>query len=267
MLEKLKQLGWTEYEARVYVSLLQQSPTTGYRAARASGVPGAKIYEVLARLVERGAIRANQDGSNEVTQYTPVPPDEVLAGMRARQSRMLDELARELTALISGPLDTPDTRWLSGRAPVLGRAEALLSGAARSIALVTPTGWENVLRGGVESARARRVRVEQVGLEICSPMPGADTSRLFVLVVDGAEALIGALGETTSDRSAVALATRVPFLVQLCSDYVRLRRAVALVPDVVIRLQRHDDWLDWEDLKQRRLLQDIAARSGRASAN
>ncbi len=33
------------------------------------------------------------------------------------------------------------------------------------------------------------------------------------------------------------------------------------MPEAVARLQRHDDWLDWEEAKQRRLLQNAATRT------
>ena len=256
MLEKLRQLGWSEYEAKAYLGLLRQNPATGYRIARESGVPTAKVYEAVARLVERGAARLLPAPAGETAQYVPVPPEEVMAGLRARHARMLDELSREFAALLVPEPETPAAEWLRGRAPVLGRASALLSLAQKSVALAVPPGWESALRADLDDLRPRRVRLDRVTL---APDADAAEAALFVLVVDGAEALVGTLGAPTDDNTAEAVTLRAPFLVRLCADYVRLRRALALVPDAVTRLQRHDDWLDWEEAKQRRLLQNIAA--------
>jgi sugar-specific transcriptional regulator TrmB len=256
MLEKLRQLGWSEYEAKAYLALLRQNPATGYRIARESGVPTAKVYEAVARLVERGAAQLLPAPAGETSQYVPVPPEEVMAGLRARHARMLDELSRELAALRVPAPGTPAAAWLRGRAPVLGRASALLSLAQKSVALAVPAGWESALRADLDDLRSRRVRLDRVTLAP-EAVETADAA-LFVLVVDGAEALVGTLGAPTDDSAAEAVTLRTPFLVRLCADYVRLRRALALVPDAVTRLQRHDDWLDWEEAKQRRLLQNIA---------
>lgn len=249
MLEKLRQLGWSEYEARAYVALLRLHSANGYRVGKESGVPTAKVYEALARLVERGAARLLPAAEGETAQYLPVPPDEVLAGLRARHTQMLDELSTELSRLFIPAGDTPPAEWLEGRAPVLGRANALLALAQKSVALAMPSGWESGVREALEAARGRGVRVERVAV---GP-EGSD----FVLVVDGTTALVGMLGDAMGDAATRAFATETPFLVRLCADYVRLRRAVALVPEAVARLQRQDGWLDWEEAKQRRLLQRV----------
>jgi sugar-specific transcriptional regulator TrmB len=262
MIETLRQLGWGDYEARAYLALLQHNPATGYRIGKESGVPTAKVYEALARLVERGAARLLPSAEGDSAQYVPVSPEEVMAGLRARHAHMLDELTRELAALSVSSPDTPDAQRLRGRAPVLGRANALLTNARQSVALALPWGWESALRAGLDAAKARHVRLDRVALSPEAALPtGSQTEPgLLVLVVDGTEALVGTLGAPTDDSAAEAITTRVPFLARLCADYVRLRRAVALVPEAVARLQRHDDWLDWEEAKQRRLLQQPLAR-------
>lgn len=54
LLLDLKQLGFTEYEARVYFQLLLQSPATAYEVAKASGVPRPNTYNALEALSQRG---------------------------------------------------------------------------------------------------------------------------------------------------------------------------------------------------------------------
>src|SRR5262245_66664186 len=51
----LQELGFSEYEARAYVALLQRSPLNGYELAKASGLPRANGYSVLRTLEDRGA--------------------------------------------------------------------------------------------------------------------------------------------------------------------------------------------------------------------
>src|SRR3546814_13910967 len=56
LLQDLKRLGFTEYEARVYVQLLRQSPATAYEIAKADGVPRPNTYHALEALAKRGAV-------------------------------------------------------------------------------------------------------------------------------------------------------------------------------------------------------------------
>lgn len=258
MLEKLRQLGWTEYEARAYLALLQHNPATGYRIGKEAGVPIAKVYEALGRLVDRGAARQNSAEGGERARYAPVAPDEVMAGLRAQHDRLIDELSRDLRSLFLNPAESPSCEWLSGRAPVLGRANTLLAHARRSITLALPQGWDDVLQQGMEIARANQVRMDRVfsrSASILEATPGEQ--ELLALVVDGTEALIAGLDRRSAEGVTEALTTRIPFLVRLCTDYVRLCRVVTFMPEAVTRLKRHDDWLDWEEAKQRRLLQAI----------
>ncbi len=56
MIEQLKKLGLTEYEAKVYTALLKLKSATGGQLAKASNVPNGKTYEALHSLAEKGLI-------------------------------------------------------------------------------------------------------------------------------------------------------------------------------------------------------------------
>src|SRR4051794_14886946 len=71
----LQQLGFSEYEARAYLALLQRNPLNGYELAKVSGLPRANIYAVLQRLEERGAA-VRLDLPNGI-RYAPIAPTEL----------------------------------------------------------------------------------------------------------------------------------------------------------------------------------------------
>ena len=54
IVKKLMRIGFSDYEARAYISLLKMNPATAYEVAKLSGIPSSKIYEVLSKLLERG---------------------------------------------------------------------------------------------------------------------------------------------------------------------------------------------------------------------
>ncbi|MEP6988157.1 MAG: helix-turn-helix domain-containing protein [Chloroflexota bacterium] len=65
----LTQIGFTEYEATVYLALLRENPATGYQISKTSGVPRAMVYDALSRLHTRGAVLETVE--NRVTLYRP----------------------------------------------------------------------------------------------------------------------------------------------------------------------------------------------------
>ena len=50
LINTLKEFKFTESEAKVYISLLQNGPCTGYELSKVSGVARSKIYNILVYL-------------------------------------------------------------------------------------------------------------------------------------------------------------------------------------------------------------------------
>lgn len=75
IINALRKLDFTEYESRIYLALLKQSPLNGNMIANLSGVPGAKVYSCLKKMVEKEFISIvyGEGKSNTRVMYTPVP--------------------------------------------------------------------------------------------------------------------------------------------------------------------------------------------------
>jgi hypothetical protein len=248
MKDDLELLGLTEYEGRVYRALLAEHPATAYRLGRRSGVPLSRVYEVANRLVEKGAAALV---GGEPARYEPVPPETLVGGARIRAARQLDALDSELAALYAGG-ETGGHAWLRGEGAVLSRAAALATSATDEILLAAaPAARERLLDALESSGKSLRVRA------LALP----ETARgdaAFLLLADGESALIGRLGP-----NADALSTRHPVLARLCADYFRLRAVADAAQEMMAAARparsaspdRPAGWLDWEEEKQKRLLQ------------
>lgn len=81
ILDVVKNLGFTEYEAKAYLALLSESPATGYAVAKNSGVPRSKIYEVLESLTAKGDVIVSQ---GDTPLYRAVPAKELIAARKAK---------------------------------------------------------------------------------------------------------------------------------------------------------------------------------------
>ena len=87
----LMELGFSEYEARVYLSLLEESrPATAYEAGKSSGVPTSKVYEVLKKLMRKGVISVIDEGRTK--KYVPMEPDEFLGKYKNRTEKVIESL-------------------------------------------------------------------------------------------------------------------------------------------------------------------------------
>ena len=108
----LTQIGFTEYEAKVYLALLHESPATGYQLSKKSGVPRSMVYEALGRLAARGAVLETVEG--RATLYRPLPPDVLLDRYEEDQQRMMAGLRTGMEKIYQS--SDEDKVWsISGR--------------------------------------------------------------------------------------------------------------------------------------------------------
>jgi len=124
LLERLREIGLGEYEAKVYLALIRRHPATGYELARASGVPSSKVYEVLGRLQEKEVVFVAETGGAK--RYIPADPEEFVDRHARRMSRALAGLKEDLQSMTAD--EQVGYVWnLHGRDALLERATQLLA--------------------------------------------------------------------------------------------------------------------------------------------
>ena len=251
-IDKLVAIGFSEYEAKAYVALLRESPVTGYQLAKASGVPRSMIYEVLGKLTTRGAaMTLRKEGS---TRYAPVPADEFLDQLHREQDALIRSLEDELSDLDS--TSDLDYVWnIEGHENVMAKARAMIEQATDRIYLSLLPATFASLRPFLLRAIARRVQTVVYstaeldlpgGRVIAAPTPDEVQDRVeglwLVLVVDGAEVLIG---ELLTENQARASWTGSPLFVFIAEHHLRtdlyLPQVLALLGNKGLDLIREED--------------------------
>lgn len=129
-LNSVQELGFTEYEAKVYLALLDESPASGYRVAQNSGVPRAKVYEVLGGLVRRGAVLANY---SDPVRYAPLSPQELVARRRREMEGSIRTAEENLERYATSTASRGAIWDITGREEILERAREVAGRAERSI--------------------------------------------------------------------------------------------------------------------------------------
>lgn len=89
----LQEVGFTDFEARVYVALLQASPATAYEISKQNALPRPNVYSSLESLEKKGAV---QRVSSEPVRVVPVDPklllDRISRTMADRCSSLRERL-------------------------------------------------------------------------------------------------------------------------------------------------------------------------------
>lgn len=127
LVRTVQELGFTEYEAKAYLALLDESPLSGYKVAQNSGVPQSKVYEVLGGLVRRGAVLVKH---GDPVQYAPLAPKELISRRRKEMEASLETAEESLERYA----ESPDAGASSGTSRAGRRywSEPARSPAARS---------------------------------------------------------------------------------------------------------------------------------------
>ena len=71
VIECLKSLGLTKYEALVYIALLKLESATASEIHEISGVPRASVYTVVDQLLEKGLVSVSQSAPKRFASFSP----------------------------------------------------------------------------------------------------------------------------------------------------------------------------------------------------
>lgn len=102
LIGNLRALGFTEYEARVYIALIESPPSTAYELSKSSGVPRPNTYSALTALAARGAA---MPVSERPVRYVAQRPDSLFDTISAQTRELCNRVATELSQLSAAPSD------------------------------------------------------------------------------------------------------------------------------------------------------------------
>ena len=93
LVEKLKELGFNTYEAKVYIALLKKYPATGYEVAKLSNIPQSRTYDTLKVLESKNIIAAT---NTKPVSYTPIKPKQLLSEYQRKITSTINYLGKHL---------------------------------------------------------------------------------------------------------------------------------------------------------------------------
>lgn len=219
--EFLEKLGFSSNEAKVYGTLIKHKVLNGYEIAKLSGVARSLVYEVINRLIAKGAV-IRIDG--EPNFYKPIEYQDLIRSIKEENEKNIACAERELQQLATENADVDYVMNIVGEEKYVAKAKELIDSAQAEISLSIWQESFEVLRSNIENAISRGVKVYIFTFESIS-VAGAtvysyninDVSTLFpyrrtTIIIDGGECLVGEEGERnvyvhTRNHSVVSLAT------------------------------------------------------------
>lgn len=195
-------LGFNRLEAEVYLTLLKESPLTGYRLAQILNKAAANTYKALESLEKRGAVVA--EGSPNVKQYVAIPVADYMnqleSGFR-NDRQFLEDALKDIKYSISGDkiymLQTFDQ--------VLEKCSRMLENAEYSVIVDAFPAMLNKIIPQLEKAAENGVNIivnayEPVNVRNCRVIVKSNAKKVLQLwsgdwmniAVDGKEYLITA---------------------------------------------------------------------------
>lgn len=225
--EKLQLFGLTQYEGRAYVALVGLGAANAYQISKDSGIPRARIYDVLVGLVERGVAMVEEDDDG-MKSYSPLPVEAFIDQVKQKWESTLNDVEQELKVLQSRePKAATYVTTLKGEENILAFCRMLIRRAKEKVLLSMWGPMYDALLPELTQA-SETCSVKGIVFQVESPLPGLEVHRMnthmanltgqswFVLSVDGKELLYG----HSTERNGNAFYTDDSVHIYLLEEYI-----------------------------------------------
>ncbi len=227
LLNKLQKLGLNLYEAKAYASLLKVGTANAYKISKESGIPRARIYDVLESLTKRGLAMLEETNDN-VKTYTPVPSKIFLDRTKKEWESDFDEVSVELQALEEEKKQEIYVFTVKGKENITAYCKQLIKEAKRYVLVSMWNQMYELLLPDLKECQNRGCDVLGISHNIEEPIDGIEkhwgskthnmpeNMQWFILSIDGEKLLYGYSVEIDKD----AFYTEDTSHIYLMEDYI-----------------------------------------------
>jgi HTH-type transcriptional regulator, sugar sensing transcriptional regulator len=141
IINDMKKLGFSEYECKAYLKLLEDFPLNGYTLSQKSGIPKSRIYEVLKNLMEKQMVFEQIREKNKL--YYPLDPDIFINKAKAHYGDVFLNISQFAGKLYKEKKKDDKLVVIQGRKNIIRFLNHLIRGAKKRIALSV---WEEEIK-------------------------------------------------------------------------------------------------------------------------
>ncbi len=215
-------IGLSEYAVTAYTALVANHPVNGSQLSRHSGIPRARIYDVLRTLKSKGFVVESSEG-----MYTPIPPDELIRRLRQDHENVLTNLEERFKK--AQQQTENDVIWhIKGYKTVLEKAKEMIRMAKTEIYTRMDPKEGIHLDPLLDKAKGRGVTIKYISMkptdlkfewQVIHPPPEHEDEhnkdRFFDLVVDRNEVLCGMFGHDDEESAVINWGTNQWFVISV----------------------------------------------------
>jgi HTH-type transcriptional regulator, sugar sensing transcriptional regulator len=208
--DKLKHLGFSQYEITCYLTLAAHHPINGSQLSSVSGMARSRVYDVLRNMVRKGLVLDIGSGL-----YVPLPPDELYKRLQRRFDDGLEVLKDQLNGAASKT--AYEFIWMiRGHAQVMSKAREMIAGARKELYVRLFPDAGRLLEPALRRAEKRGVGIRYIAMgaipesfDIQVTHPDVDHlletigGRSFDVIADKSEALVGIFVEGHQDTAPI----------------------------------------------------------------
>ena len=209
LVEKLKEIGFNTYEAKVYIALLKKYPATGYEVAKLANIPQSRTYDTLKVLEEKNVVAAT---NTKPISYTPIKPKLLISGYQKKINSTINYLEKHLPDVndnYNEPIVT-----ISGKQNIQNKILEVIQNAKKEIYMEVWSQDFKVFEQELLNAYNRNVEIRIVGYDNFSSRFGlifehafardiemSLGGRMIIIAADDSEGVVGKISSLKNDIS------------------------------------------------------------------
>ena len=223
----MKKLGFSAYEVKAYMSLLEEYPLNGYGLSKSSGVPRSRIYEVLNSLEEKQVVFKQQDGAALV--YYPLEPKLLIRKLREDLNEIIGRVEQMASSQFNRTKEDQRMIVIKDRAKILSFLKILIGEAQTRIALSIWNEEIEELMEALKEAEARGICIHGIyfghtlPFDTMTPHRRVDRylmekkERHLSVVIDGKQVISGVISRGPDSQVTWI---KDPGFVEISEDYI-----------------------------------------------
>ncbi len=227
IMNDMKTLGFSEYECRAYLALLEEYPLNGYAISKNSGIPRSRIYEVLKNLITKQMVFEQAEEKNKL--YYPMEPDIFIKKLKENYETVFNNISQYAGKLYEEKKQDDKLVVIKGRFNIISFLNVLIKGAEKRIAMSI---WDEEIRElmpELGKALERGVMLRGIYFGESNPYNTLVThrrikrymaekqQRYVSIIIDGAHAISGVVSR--GEDSKVTW-TRDEGFIEISEDYI-----------------------------------------------
>lgn len=209
LVEKLKEIGFNSYEAKVYIALLKKYPATGYEVAKLANIPQSRTYDTLKVLEEKNIVVS---ANTKPMTYTPIKPKQLTSRVQKKINSTINYLDKHLPEVkenYNEPIMT-----ITGKQNIQEKILEVIQNAKREIYLEIWSQDYKFFEQELLNAYNRNVEIRIVGYDnfvsrfgmvfehaFAKDIEMSLGGRMIIIAADDSEGVVGKVSSLKNDIS------------------------------------------------------------------